>query len=63
MFWGSVSWSGVGIIHLVEESLTGARYGDLLEEAIPDTLANLNMGHSFLLEDNAPVHVSKIVIK
>jgi len=63
MFWGSVSWSGVGIIHLVEESLTGARYGDLLEEVIPDTLANLNMGHPFLLEDNAPAHASKIVNK
>jgi len=47
----------------VEESFTGARYGNLLEEVIPDTLANLNTGASIPIRGQCPVYASKIVIK
>lgn len=43
MFWGCIGWSGQGILKLVEGTLTGRAYAELLEEVIPPSLEKLNL--------------------
>ena len=51
IFWGAISWEGVGVLHLVTETLNGDRYAKLLGDVIPETLEILNMRRPHFLEE------------
>lgn len=60
MFWGIISWKGQGPLVMIEGTLNGRRYAEILEEWIPQILANLNV-RPYLLEDHATSHDAQIV--
>ena len=61
LFWGCISWYGVGPLVTIEGNLKSKDYAELLDKAIPQALRMLNLRSSFYLEDNPKVHKTKKV--
>jgi transposase len=60
MFWGCFSWSGLGPLVPVRESMTGKVYSKVLQKHAIPSLHRLVACRGTLQEDNAPPHRAKI---
>jgi len=61
MFWGCISWSGQGVLTLIEETLRGQSYTDLLANVIPEAFEILDTQSAKLVQDHARVHGHHVV--
>ena len=61
MFWGCFSWSGLGPLVPIRESMTGKKYAEVLQKhAIPSLYKLVDNNRGIFQEDNAPPHRAKI---
>lgn len=62
MVWGCFSFSGIGRLHWVKDSMNGNVYMDVLENSLFPSIAQLHPDGNYIFQqDNAPCHVSKVV--
>ena len=60
LFWGAITYNGVGILTPVEGNINSERYIDVLERHLePVILKEFPTGGYVFQEDNAPAHVSR----
>lgn len=61
--WGCFTWSGIGFMTMIETTMNGELYRDILDDEFMKTLEwyNMETGDTILLQDNDPKHNSKIV--
>ena len=62
MFWGSIGWNGVGILHHIPGIMVKEVYRDTLIKKLPATLRKLRLRGGFIFQqDNDPKHTALIV--
>jgi len=61
IFWGCICYDGVGSLVLINQTLTGERYKELLERIIPRQIRAFHLRSPYLLEDHAPCHSTQNV--
>ncbi len=61
MFWGCMTWEGLGPLVQVEGTLTGDSYGSLLMQYMPEVLQLMTVRSPYLIEDQSRVHTTKDV--
>lgn len=62
MFWGCVSWYGVGPLVPIEGAINGKTYGDILAHYIPQVTPYLLTTSPYIIEDGPKVHKTKYVL-
>jgi len=62
MFWGCVSWYGVGPLVPIEGSVRGDTYKNLLSNYIPQVAQQLMTTSPYIIEDGPNVHKTKDVL-
>ena len=63
IFWGCVSWTGVGPLVQVDGTLDGGQYANILEESIPQAKAALRRQPAYIVEDEASIHGTDVVLR
>jgi len=59
MFWGVVTWQGSGPLIMIEDTLKGDKYAQILSENIPQVTRHLHTNSPYLIEDSPHVHKTK----
>jgi len=62
MFWGCVSWAGVGPLVYIDERLDGDLYGQILMDNIPQVKDVLGIRAAYIVEDGARIHSTPEVL-
>jgi transposase len=62
MFWGCVTWGGVGPLIPIDGVLDGGVYADLLMDNLPLLMDSLGMRSAYIIQDGARVHETYDVI-
>jgi len=63
MYWAAVSWSGTGPLIEIEDTLTGSKYAEILDDNIAIVKQNLNIRSPYFIEDQATVHRTNDVLE
>lgn len=63
MFWGCISWMGVGPLIAIYDNLEGDGYARILRENIPQVKADLNVMSAYFIEDHSRVHGTYDVLR
>ena len=62
MIWGCFSRKGLGLLWIVDQSITGDKYVEILEQALIPSINLLSEGNEVTFQqDNAPAHTAKKV--
>ena len=56
MFWGCVTWMGIGPLVPIHGPLDGDDYAQILMDNIPQAKAALNVQSAYIIEDGAAIH-------
>ena len=62
MYWGVVSWLGVGPLVEIDGTLTGAQYAQILNGNIGHVKRNLNIASPYFIEDRVRLHTTNEVL-
>jgi DDE superfamily endonuclease/Transposase len=61
LLWGCISYNGTGRLILIEETLTGGKYVEILQKNLFDSAREMGLNSDFVFQqDNDPKHTSKI---
>ncbi|KAF2348859.1 hypothetical protein FHG87_020384 [Trinorchestia longiramus] len=58
MVWGYFSSSGVGKLHIIEGTMNGKKYREILEEQLLPSARMLKLEHGWKFQDNDPKHTA-----
>ncbi|ORD96963.1 TC1A [Hepatospora eriocheir] len=61
MVWGCISYSGVGRIVFIEETLNAAMYKQILIQNLRQSALEMGLEKFIFMQDNDPKHTSRFI--